>query len=193
MKVHSCTLKPLQDSCLYCTTLCMYINLSLVYLGVVCDCSSVFPDQLEIVQDFSRSALPTNVAEIGRELRINFALTNSGPSTIGQGRLTIHLPYRTPCTRNSFLFYILSVSVCFLVHTYMCECVVCVFVCVHACVRACVCTTVESTLPHAPAHLYDSQSIPHAHGIHILLCYILHYSNTGHWPSGRAMCIRDTF
>ena len=134
-----CTAAPsslLKDSCLYCTTLCMYINLSLVYLGVACDCSSVFPDQLEIVQDFSRSALPTNVAEIGRELRINFALTNGGPSTIGQGRLTIHLPYRTPCTQNSFLFYILSISVCFLVHTCVCECVVCVFVCV--CVRACV-------------------------------------------------------
>ena len=89
-------------------TLCVRRLLS---SALVCFCRSVFPDQLEIVQTYSRTSTPTSVAEIGRELRINFTVANDGPSTIGQGRLTIHLPYRTPCTRNSFLFYILSVSV----------------------------------------------------------------------------------
>ena len=79
---------------------------------MVCACRSVSPDQLDVRQDFSRNGLPTSVAEIGRQISVNFTVTNNGPSAIGQGRLTIYLPYRNPCTVNGFLFYITSVSVC---------------------------------------------------------------------------------
>ena len=89
----------------------------------VCDCSSVSPDQLDIIQDFSRDGLPTSLVEIGREISVNFTVTNNGPSAIGQGRLTIYLPYRNPCTVNGFLFYITSVSVCLpYAYTYSCAC-----------------------------------------------------------------------
>ena len=116
-KIKICILLSICAYVLLPTYLLVYVAQYTLYLHcslastMVCACRSVFPDQLEIVQSYSRASLPQSVAEIGRELRINFTVANDGPSTIGQGRLTIHLPYRTPCTRNSFLFYILSVSV----------------------------------------------------------------------------------
>ena len=124
----------------------------------VCDCSSVSPDQLDIIQDFSRDGLPTSLVEIGREISVNFTVTNNGPSAIGQGRLTIYLPYRNPCTVNGFLFYITSVSVCLpYAYTYSCACLwytyvlhmyirtyvdMCIYSThIHVCINSCLCHT----------------------------------------------------
>ena len=96
----------------------VHLSLASTLVWCVCDCSSVSPDQLDILQNFSRDGLPTSLAEIGREISVNFTVTNNGPSAIGRGRLTIYLPYRSPCTVNGFLFYITSVSVC-LPYTYI--------------------------------------------------------------------------
>ena len=113
----TCTLKILHS---------VHLSLVSTLVWCVCDCSSVSPDQLDILQNFSRDGLPTSLAEIGREISVNVTVTNNGPSAIGRGRLTIYLPYRNPCTVNGFLFYITSVSVC-LPYTYI-YLFVCLFV-----------------------------------------------------------------
>ena len=67
-------------------------------------------DELPIVANVSRSGLPKATDQIGRGVNVTVTITNDGPSAIGQGRLTVYLPYRTPCTRNAFLLYLHSVS-----------------------------------------------------------------------------------
>ena len=51
------------------------------------------------------------LSELGRQVQINFTVTNGGPSSIGRGRLTIRIPTRNPCTKNAYLFYMASVTV----------------------------------------------------------------------------------
>ena len=64
-----------------------------------------------IATNVTRSGLPKSIDQIGRRVNVEVDIANGGPSAIGQGRLTIHLPFRTPCTRNSFLLYLHKVSV----------------------------------------------------------------------------------
>ena len=77
----------------------------------MCGRRDLSEDELPIVANVTRSGLPKRLDQIGREVTVSVAIGNDGPSTIGQGRLTIHLPYRTPCTRNAFLLYLHRVSV----------------------------------------------------------------------------------
>jgi hypothetical protein len=71
---------------------------------------SISNDQLSILKNYSREGLPTMLSELGRRVQINFTVTNGGPSSIGQGRLTIRIPTRNPCTKNAYLFYLASVT-----------------------------------------------------------------------------------
>ena len=76
-----------------------------------CICRSISNDQLTILQNYSREGVPTSITQLGRQVQINFTATNGGPSSIKQGRLTIRIPTRNPCTKNAFLFYLASVTV----------------------------------------------------------------------------------
>ena len=76
-----------------------------------CFCRSISNDQLTVLQNYSREGVPTSLTQLGRQVQIIFTATNGGPSSIGQGRLTIRIPTRNPCTRNAFLFYLASVTV----------------------------------------------------------------------------------
>nr|WEL12721.1 integrin alpha V [Halisarca dujardinii] len=67
-------------------------------------------DQLTVLTNYSRTGLPRSLSELGRRVQVNFTVSNAGPSSIGQGRLTIRIPTRNPCTGNAYLFYLASVA-----------------------------------------------------------------------------------
>ena len=116
------------------------------------------------------------LSELGRRVQINFTVTNGGPSSIGQGRLTIRIPTRNPCTKNAYLFYLVSVTVSmYVLHIFGCLsevkcwvgtspkddlgssgiisviwCFYLSIVCVHApfAITICICTFVHVTLTY---------------------------------------------
>nr|WEL12720.1 integrin alpha 5 [Halisarca dujardinii] len=73
--------------------------------------AAISNDQLTVLTNYSRTGLPRSLSELGRRVQIDFTVTNAGPSSIGQGRLTIRIPTRNPCTgNNAFLFYLASLT-----------------------------------------------------------------------------------
>ena len=110
-------------------------------------------DELPVVATVNRNDLPESIDQIGRGVNVTVTITNNGPSAIGHGRLTIYVPYRSPCTKKSFLLYLHSVSAGMVADTSILL-IWCPTVSVY--VYVCVCVTlysVDSLAGHAVHHL----------------------------------------
>jgi hypothetical protein len=50
--------------------------------------------------------LPTSLDQLGRSVNISFIVLNAGPAVIPSASINVSIPYRSSCTKSSFLFYV---------------------------------------------------------------------------------------